>query len=252
MEEKLFSIFDVSVHDQQTVLLPWPKKSLQPEYSWDWSAVRSCDIMRHRLLERELTMCKGRGSCRCRTEARYRTISHDRTVDGPHESLCCNDFFGQGSTKNMITCTCTHKHVHKQTNAHEHTQTRAQTSLPPRWQQAHLHRTPLQHVSGRQKKRTRQWVKGNCSKMTWKRKRKQNQRKAECAVQLSTLIKLYPREKFLKIIVLGVRVTTATNKAKTRSSENFILPAFSRQRLNYSSTTPQIQQDAVCYKEVSW
>ena len=25
------------------------KKSLQPSYSWDWSAVRSCDIMRHRL-----------------------------------------------------------------------------------------------------------------------------------------------------------------------------------------------------------
>ena len=24
-------------------VLPWPKKSLQPRYSWDWSAVRSCD-----------------------------------------------------------------------------------------------------------------------------------------------------------------------------------------------------------------
>ena len=30
-------------------VLPWPKKSLQPRYSWDWSAVRSCDIMQHRL-----------------------------------------------------------------------------------------------------------------------------------------------------------------------------------------------------------
>ena len=26
------------------LLLPWPKKSLQPRYSWGWSAVRSCDI----------------------------------------------------------------------------------------------------------------------------------------------------------------------------------------------------------------
>ena len=25
-------------------VLPWPKKSLQPRYSWGWSAVRSCDI----------------------------------------------------------------------------------------------------------------------------------------------------------------------------------------------------------------
>ena len=30
-------------------ILPWPKESLQLRYSWDWSAVRSCDIMQHRL-----------------------------------------------------------------------------------------------------------------------------------------------------------------------------------------------------------
>ena len=38
-----------------------------------------------------------RESRRCRTEAQYRTISHDRTVDQPHEFLGCNDCFGQGS-----------------------------------------------------------------------------------------------------------------------------------------------------------
>ena len=32
-----------------------------------------------------------------RTEAQYRTISHDRTVDQPHEFFSCNNFFGQGS-----------------------------------------------------------------------------------------------------------------------------------------------------------
>ena len=86
-------------------VLPWPKRSLQPRYSWDWSAVRSCDIVRHRLrsstseckLQRELAMRSCRGSRRCRTEARYHTISQDRTVDQPHEFLGCNDFFGQGS-----------------------------------------------------------------------------------------------------------------------------------------------------------
>ena len=39
-----------------------------------------------------------RGPRRCRTEARYRTVSHDRTADQPHEFLGCDDFFGQGST----------------------------------------------------------------------------------------------------------------------------------------------------------
>ena len=53
-------------------------------------------------LQRELATRSYRESCRGRTEARYRTISHDRTVDQPHEFLGCNDFFGQGSIK---TCT---------------------------------------------------------------------------------------------------------------------------------------------------
>ena len=62
-------------------ILPWPTKSLQPRYSWDWSAVRSCDIMQHRL-QSATRACdtQSRGSRRRRTEARYRTISYDRTV----------------------------------------------------------------------------------------------------------------------------------------------------------------------------
>ena len=48
-------------------------------------------------LRRELATRSYRESRRCRTEARYRTISHDRPVDQPHEFLGCNDFFGQGS-----------------------------------------------------------------------------------------------------------------------------------------------------------
>ena len=48
-------------------------------------------------LQPELATRSYRESRRCRTEARYRTISHDRTVDQPHEFLGCNDFFGQGS-----------------------------------------------------------------------------------------------------------------------------------------------------------
>ena len=34
--------------------------------------------------------------------SRCRMISHDRTADQSHEYLCCNDFFGQGST--LQTC----------------------------------------------------------------------------------------------------------------------------------------------------
>ena len=55
----------------------------------------SCDIDFD--LQRELATRRGRESRRCRSEARYRTISHDRTVDQLHEFLGCNDFFGQGS-----------------------------------------------------------------------------------------------------------------------------------------------------------
>ena len=37
-----------------------------------------------------------RESRRCRIEARYRTISHDRAVDQPHEFLGCNDCLWPG------------------------------------------------------------------------------------------------------------------------------------------------------------
>ena len=49
-------------------------------------------------VQRELATISYRQSRRCRTEARYRTISYDRTVDQPHEFLGCNDFLGQGSS----------------------------------------------------------------------------------------------------------------------------------------------------------
>ena len=54
-------------------------------------------------LQREFATRSYRESRRCRTEARYRTISHDRTVDQPHEFLGCNDFFGQGSISTIFT-----------------------------------------------------------------------------------------------------------------------------------------------------
>ena len=75
-------------------LLPWPKTLLRPRYSWGWSAVRSCDIIRHRLwFATRVVTRRYCGSRRCRTEARYRTISHDRTADQPREFLGCDNFF---------------------------------------------------------------------------------------------------------------------------------------------------------------
>ena len=63
------------------IFTTWPKKSFQPRYSWDWSTVRSCDIMRDRLQSATRARdAQSRGSRRCWTEARYRTISHDQTV----------------------------------------------------------------------------------------------------------------------------------------------------------------------------
>ena len=38
-----------------------------------------------------------RGSRRCRTQAQYRTILHDRTADHPHEFLGSHNVFGQVS-----------------------------------------------------------------------------------------------------------------------------------------------------------
>ena len=56
---------------------------------------------------RELATRNYRESRRCRTEARYRAISH-RTVDQPHEFLGCNNFFGQGcSYEHRAWCHCT-------------------------------------------------------------------------------------------------------------------------------------------------
>ena len=81
-------------------LPPWPKKN---RYSRDIHEIDpQCDhVISFNIdldLQRELATRRGHGSRRRRTEARYRTILHDRTVDQPHEVLGCNDFFGQGST----------------------------------------------------------------------------------------------------------------------------------------------------------
>ena len=55
-------------------------------------------IMRHQLWSAtRVRDAQPRESRRCRTEARYRTMSHDQTAHQPHEFLGCNDFFGQGS-----------------------------------------------------------------------------------------------------------------------------------------------------------
>ena len=62
--------------------------------------VISCDIDFN--LQRKLATRRYRGSRRCRTEARYRRISHDWTVDQPHEFLSCNDFFGPGSRSTLV------------------------------------------------------------------------------------------------------------------------------------------------------
>ena len=91
----------VYIYQMYTLLLPWPKKSLQPrihEIDPQCDHVISCDINFD--LQRELAThsCHRCRSHRCwteRSEARYRTISHDRAVDQPHEFLGCNDFFGQ-------------------------------------------------------------------------------------------------------------------------------------------------------------
>ena len=53
----------------------------------------SCDIDLD--LQLELATRRYRESRPCQTEARYRTISHDQTVDQPHEFLSCNDFLAR-------------------------------------------------------------------------------------------------------------------------------------------------------------
>ena len=58
-------------------ILPWPKKSLQPRYSWDWSAVRSCDISRHRL--RSATRARDAQLPRVASLSNRSSISHDIT-----------------------------------------------------------------------------------------------------------------------------------------------------------------------------
>ena len=59
------------------ILLPWPKKSLQPRYSWDWSAVRSSDIMQHRL--QSATWTRGAQGPRVALMSSRSLISHDIT-----------------------------------------------------------------------------------------------------------------------------------------------------------------------------
>ena len=58
-------------------VLPWPKKSLQPRYSWDWSAVRSWDIMRHRL--QSATWARDAQIPRVASMSNRSSISHDIT-----------------------------------------------------------------------------------------------------------------------------------------------------------------------------
>ena len=71
--------------------------------------VISCDIDFD--LQRELATRRYRESHQCRTEARYRTISHDRTADQPHEFLGCNDFFGQGSSYHPLLLPALYQNV---------------------------------------------------------------------------------------------------------------------------------------------
>ena len=56
---------------------PGQKKSLQPRYSWDWSAVKSCDIMRHRL--RSATRVRDAQTPRVASMSNRSLISHDIT-----------------------------------------------------------------------------------------------------------------------------------------------------------------------------
>ena len=79
------------------MLLPWQKN----RYSRDIHEIdRQCDhVISHDIdfdLQPELATRSYRESRHCRTEARYRTISHDQTVDQLHEFLGCNDFFWPG------------------------------------------------------------------------------------------------------------------------------------------------------------
>ena len=71
----------------------WPKN----RYSRDIHEIDpQCDHMISRDidfdLQRVLATRSYREPRRCRTEARYCTISHDRTFDQPHEFLGCKDF----------------------------------------------------------------------------------------------------------------------------------------------------------------
>ena len=99
----------------QHVILPWPKKSLQPRYSWDWSAVRSCDISRHRL--RSAMRARDAQLPRVASLSNRSSISHDITWSDRRSTSClgCNDFFGQGSSFIALHYTVS---VHCTTQAH--------------------------------------------------------------------------------------------------------------------------------------
>ena len=75
--ERQNSFSAVDSHCHSGVLLPWPKKSLQPRNSWGWSAVWSCDIVRHRasVRHRRDPRYLRVASSRCRSKS----MSHDIT-----------------------------------------------------------------------------------------------------------------------------------------------------------------------------
>ena len=89
----------VCVKSHENILLPWPKKSIQPRNSWGWSTVWSCDIVRyrasvqHRRDSRHLRVASSR--CRSKSMSRDITWSHCGSIS---EYLGCNDFYGQGSS----------------------------------------------------------------------------------------------------------------------------------------------------------
>ena len=66
------------------IILPWPKKSLQPRNSWGWSAVWSCDIVRYRasVWHRRGSRYLRVASSRCRSKSMLHDItwSHCRSI----------------------------------------------------------------------------------------------------------------------------------------------------------------------------
>ena len=55
--------------------------------------IRSASMWYHATSTSNCNVISQHESCWCQMEARYSTISHNRTADQPHEFLGCNDFF---------------------------------------------------------------------------------------------------------------------------------------------------------------